>query len=71
MRQILFLKMKEVTNEEQMKRLQKYDKFLYGPRMLEQKETKQVGQQITYYEVISKEGLNIEYTPIYDVLEKD
>lgn len=54
-----------------MKVLKKYDRFLYGPHMVEQKETKEVGQEITYFEVISNNGLNTEYKPIYDRLEKD
>jgi hypothetical protein len=54
-----------------MKYLRKYDRFLYGSSMISQKEGKDVGQEITYFEVIKNEGLNIEYKPIYDRLEKD
>ena len=39
--------------------------------MIAQKEGKEVGQEITYYEVIRNDGLNTEYKPIYDRLEKD
>ena len=71
MRQSIFIRLKEIIDEEQMKILKKYDRFVYGPSMILQKETKEVGQQITYYEIISNDGLNTEYTPLYDVLEKD
>lgn len=71
MRISLFQRLPEITNESQMKNLRKYDRFLYGRSMIEQKEGKDIGQQITYYEVIKNEGLNIEYTPVYDVLQKD
>ena len=54
-----------------MKKLRKYDRFLYGKAMISQKESKEVGQEITYYEIIRNEGLNTEYKPIYDRLEKD
>lgn len=71
MKQFIFQKLPEITNESQMKLLKKYDRFLYGKSMVAQKESKDVGQEITYFEVIKNEGLNIEYKPIYDKLEKD
>ena len=71
MRMMIFQRLPEITNESQMKGLRKYDRFLYGATMIEQKEAKDVGQEITYFEVIRNEGLNIEYKPVYDRLEKD
>lgn len=46
------------------------DLFLTGSHIIQQKETKEVGQSVTYYEVISKDDNNIvSYTPRYDKLE--
>jgi|GEM_PF-5165210 hypothetical protein len=39
--------------------------------MIEQKVSKDVGNEITYYEVISKKENSVEYKPIYDVMEED
>jgi pyruvate-formate lyase-activating enzyme len=47
------------------------DKFLYGTAMINQKDSKEIGQQIVYFEVIKAEGKNIEYTQIFDTLEED
>lgn len=48
------------------------DKFLYGSKMLEQRNIKKVGDGVTYYEVISinKSTKRIEYVPKFDILEK-
>jgi len=54
-----------------MLKLKKYDKFLYGKSMISQRESKLLGQQITYYEIISINGNNVEYKPVYDILEKE
>lgn len=47
------------------------DKFLFGAKMLSQKEEKTVGDPITYYEVIAinKHG-NVEYKVVFDKLEE-
>lgn len=46
------------------------DFFLTGSHIIQQKETKEVGHTVTYYEVISKDDNNIvSYTPRYDKLE--
>lgn len=71
MRESIFQRLPEITNESMMKRLKRYDRFLYGPSMINQKESKNVGQEITYYEIIWNDGLNTEYKPVYDRLEKD
>lgn len=52
--------------------LKEGDKFLYGQRMIEQLETKQKGDEITYYQVLSVKGAhNIEYIPRYEILKED
>jgi hypothetical protein len=71
MRESIFQRLPEVINESMMKRMRKYDRFLYGNAMINQKESKQIGQEITYFEIIKNDGLNTEYKPIYDILEKD
>lgn len=47
------------------------DKFLFGTKMVAQKEEKQIGEMITYYEVIgiSSQG-NVEYSPRYERLKE-
>lgn len=52
-------------------KLKKGDFFLYGNHMISQKETKKIGDKITYYKLKRLGGSNIEYTPVYDVLEKN
>lgn len=52
-------------------KLLKDDFFLYGTAMISQKDTKEIGQQITYFRVIRQEKKNIEYTEVFDVLEED
>lgn len=47
------------------------DKFLFGTKMVSQKEEKTVGDPISYYEVIaiSSQG-NVEYKVVFDKLEE-
>lgn len=45
--------------------------FLYGSATIGQKETKKVGDQIVYYKILKKEGSNVEYIQVFDVLEED
>ncbi len=45
------------------------DCFLMGERVAEQKETKKIGDEISYYKILKK-GKNIEYIPLYDMLEE-
>ena len=71
MRESIFQRLPEITNESMMKKMRKYDRFLYGSAMIGQKDTKEIGQEITYFEIIRNDGLNTEYKPIYDKLEKD
>jgi hypothetical protein len=51
--------------------LKKDEFFLNGHAMIGQKDTKEIGQQITYFKVIKAKGKNIEYTEVFDVLEED
>lgn len=60
-------RLKETNNFEKLK---VGDFFIMGENMLNQKETKSVGQEITYYKLLKK-GKSIEYTPVYDVLEEE
>ena len=43
------------------------DVFLFGSAIIEQRETKKIGDKITYYRVT---GQNIQYTPIIEKLEE-
>jgi len=45
--------------------------FLTGKKVIEQKETKKVGQDISYYKVTKIDGNNISYVMIFDKLEED
>jgi len=51
--------------------LKKDELFLNGHAMIGQKDTKEVGQQITYFKVIKAKEKNIEYTEVFDILEED
>jgi len=44
--------------------------FLMGDKVIEQKETKIIGQEITYYKLLKRKGKSVEYVPIYDTLEE-
>jgi hypothetical protein len=71
MRLSFFQKIRAIENEDEIYKLRKYDRFLYGNAMIEQKQTKEVGQQITYYEVVSVENNKIEYKPIFDIIDSE
>lgn len=47
------------------------DIFLNGKNMIEQKNLKEVGQEICYFKVIKAEGKNMEYIQEFDVLEEE
>lgn len=65
-----FKRLKTFENEDDLNELEIGDRFLYGTSIIQQKESKGEGQPITYYEVIGKSHNGIEYTPIYDYMEK-
>jgi len=48
------------------------DRFLTGTQILAQKESKRVGDTITYYLVTSadSDGKNVSYKPVYAKLEE-
>jgi hypothetical protein len=72
MRESDWKKLPEITEEDKMDELQLHDYFLYGTNMVNQKQTKKLGQDISYYEIIGKDGnKHVEYAPIFDILEKD
>lgn len=73
MKKLEFQRMKEVDDDDMlnMSKLKIGDKFLYGKNIIAQKSLKEVGQPITFYEVIEKEGSKVIYMPIYETLEED
>lgn len=72
MRESDWKRMPEITDESKMNELDLHDYFLYGKNMIAQKQTKKLGQEISYYEVIGKGvGGHIEYAPVFDLLERD
>lgn len=72
MRESDWKRMPEIIEEKNMDDLQLHDYFLYGNSMISQKQTKKIGQEISYFEVIGKGGGgHIEYAPVFDTLEKD
>jgi len=62
-----WIRLKEVENPDELK---VGDLFLMGDKVIDQKETKIVGQEITYYKLLKNEGKSVEYIPIYDTLEE-
>jgi hypothetical protein len=47
------------------------DCFLYGSSVRSQKQNKKDGEEVCYYQVISKSDRGIEYAPVFDILEKE
>lgn len=66
-----WLRLKQIEEEDDLSKLRLNDFFLTGDAVIGQLEIKVVGDQITYYKIIKKEGKNIEYTSIFDILEED
>lgn len=71
MRLSFFQKIPAIENESDILKLRKYDRFLYGTSMIDQRQTKEIGQQITYYEVIKVDGNKVEYKPVYDIIDSE
>lgn len=65
-----FQNLKEVRKESDFDNIKKGDFFLYGDSIIEQKHKKKENQQITYYQMVKKEGKTINYRPVYDILVK-
>lgn len=70
MRRFEFMKIPEFEDLDDTGGLQIGDRFLYGMSVRMQKQNKKDGEEICFYEVISKSNMGIEYVPIYDILEK-
>lgn len=65
------MKLPELTDENDVRKLKVGDRFLYGSHVINQKQMeKGDGSTLTYFEVISKSQNGIEYIPIYDYMEK-
>lgn len=71
MKKLEFVKMLEILEEKNMDELELGDFFLYGINTIGQKANKVVGDSITYFTVIDKKPNGIEYTPVFDYLERD
>lgn len=72
MRKIEFLMLPKLDKEDDFTdKLKIGDKFLFGNRMIEQTENKQIGEEITYYQVIRIKGKNCEYMPRFEILQED
>ena len=74
MRRSDFSRLDIIRTEEDLmgKKLKKYDRFLYGQSMFTQMESKGVGDEISYYEVVDElDNGNILYEVKYDIMEKD
>jgi len=66
-----FQKMREIENEEDMGEMKLGDFFLYGKAVIAQKQNKIPGQEVSYYQVVNKNGNSVEYAPIFDILSKE
>jgi hypothetical protein len=71
MRRSEFIRLTDIEEESDMDNLDIGDRFLYGRNVINQKQEKEIGDSITYYEVIDKKHGSVEYTPIFDYMEKD
>jgi hypothetical protein len=64
-----WITLKRLKDEDDFKKvLVVGERFLYGPKMIEQ--VVQQGEKIWYYQVI-KIDKTVEYMPVFDILEKD
>ncbi len=73
MRKTEFMRLLEIDHgsEEKMDDLKIGDNFIYGKSLIAQKQNKVVGESISYFQIIQKEGSRVEYTPIFDYMEED
>jgi len=63
-------KLKAIENYELINNFKVGDCFLMGDKIIEQRETKVPGQEITYFKILNKKGKSVEYIAIYDTLEE-
>ncbi len=66
-----FQKLPECEEEKEMDKLDLGDFFLYGKSVIMQKQNKQAGDSISYFQVIETEGSSVSYAPVFDNLEED
>jgi len=71
MRKQRFIRLPEINEEANMDKLNVGDHFLYGRNVINQKQEKEIGESITYYEIINKDHSRVEYIPIFDYMEKN
>jgi hypothetical protein len=65
-----FARLKEIEDDGDMSELEVGDCFLYGKSVIAQKQNKSPGQEISYYQVVAKNGNSVEYAPVFDSLNK-
>ena len=65
-----WIRLKEITDETNTEDMKVGDLFLMGTKVIEQRENKIIGDQITYYRLLNKKDKGIEYIAIYDRLEE-
>ena len=71
MRKTEFQRLKEIEDEREMDDLELGDFFLYGTSVVNQKQSKDIGQPISYYQVVEKKEGSVLYSPMFDTLEED
>lgn len=71
MRKTRFMRLIEFEDMADTNKLRIGEYFLYGKSVINQKSTKDVGQEISYYKVVGKSQCGIEYAPVYDIMEED
>jgi len=66
-----WIKIKKINNISNINinKLRINDIFLTGQSVINQVDSKEKGEQIVYYRVVSIIENRVEYTPIYDILE--
>ena len=70
MNKVEFQRLKEIEDERDMSELEVGDFFVYGKTVIAQKQNKAPGQEISYYQVVAKNGNSVEYAPVFDNLSK-
>ena len=75
MRKTEFMRLKEIDEHDkdnEMSNLKVGDVFLYGRNMVNQKQVKKVGEDISYFKILRKTASGgVEYGSVFDIMEKD
>jgi hypothetical protein len=71
MKKSKFIRLPDYEDEDDFMDLEIGDYFLMGRSVCGQKESKKHGDSISYYEVIGKSNIGIEYAPVFDYLDDD